>query len=138
MRIPRSAFSAMLLVLLTLACAPRSWAGDLKRISPEEAKALLAEKKVFLLDVRTREEYQAQRIPGTDALIPLQELEARLKELSAVKEKPILVYCRSANRSLRAAELLQKHGFTDVMDMKGGIRQWSSLGYGTESGPAPK
>jgi len=138
MRIRRSALSALTFALLTPACAPHSLAGDIKRISPEEARTLLSEKKVYLLDVRTREEYQAQHIPGADALIPLQELEARLKEIEAVKHKPILIYCRSANRSLQAAELLKKHGFTNLMDMKGGIRQWASLGYGTASGPAPR
>jgi len=108
---------------------------DLKRVSPEQAKVILEGRKPFLLDVRTEAEHTDRHIPGTDALIPLQELSRRIHELEQWKGKPILLYCRSGNRTQQAAKLLHKHGFTDVTDLKGGIQEWMSKGYVTATGP---
>ena len=66
-------------------------------LSPEEAHRRVKEKNPpQFIDVRTREEYREARIPGS-RLIPLQELGGRLKEIDKVK--PVLLYCRSGNRS---------------------------------------
>lgn len=108
---------------------------DVKRIAPEQAKVIIDERTAFLVDVRTEAEHTDRHIPGTDALIPVQELAQRIHELKPWKGKPILLYCRSGNRTQQAAELLQKHGFTDVTDLKGGIQEWMSKGYATATGP---
>ncbi len=77
---------------------------------------------VVFLDVRTVEEHRAKAIPGSQ-LIPVQELESRVDELQPVKDKKIVVYCRSGNRSGTAADILQKHGF-NVVNLSGGMLQW--------------
>jgi len=121
-------------LLLSLVVSCGGSAGSVPRVGPDQAQALLQKPEVLLLDVRTEAEHRDRNIPGTDALIPVQELESRLKELEPHKGKPILVYCRSGNRSLVAAELLKKHGFQDVTDLEGGILAWSAKGLPTGTG----
>jgi rhodanese-related sulfurtransferase len=82
--------------------------------------------EVFILDVRKQEEYDEGHIIGS-TLIPVQELEARLNELP--RNKKILVYCRSGNRSVTASETLVKNGFAQIFNMKGGITEWKNAGY---------
>ena len=81
-----------------------------------------------LLDVRTLEEYQQAHIPGA-TLIPVQELEARLAELAAYADRDVLVYCRSGNRSMTAAKILEQAGFTSIYNLGGGIHSNGSAGY---------
>lgn len=75
-----------------------------------------------LLDVRTPEEYAAGHLANA-ILIPVQELPQRMEELAPFKGKAIIAYCRTGNRSGRAAELLGASGFT-VFNMEGGILKW--------------
>ncbi|MDZ7838994.1 MAG: rhodanese-like domain-containing protein [Actinomycetota bacterium] len=81
--------------------------------------------RYFLLDVRTQEEYDYGHLEGT-YLIPVNELDQKLDELP--RNKPIVVYCRSGNRSARAAEILVNNGFKQVYDM-GGIIDWIAKDY---------
>lgn len=75
----------------------------------------------FLLDVRTPEEHAMADLGGS-ALIPLQDLPARLDELEGQDE--IVVYCRSGARSAQAASFLRARGF-DAINLEGGILAWS-------------
>jgi adenylyltransferase/sulfurtransferase len=81
---------------------------------------------VLLLDVRHEVEWEISKIPGS-TLIPLDALQQRLPELDSWRFKPVVVYCRSGMRSLRAAELLRSAGFTSVMSMAGGIELWAEV-----------
>lgn len=100
------------------------------RINAEAVKKIIdSNKDAIILDVRTPEENKELRIPGS-TLIPLHELEDRLNELPKSEKQPILVYCRSGNRSAQAAALLKQHGFPVVYDF-GGIISWP---YETEKG----
>lgn len=83
----------------------------------------------FFLDVRTVEEWNEYHIPGT-TLIPLDELSVRLNELP--HDQPIVVVCRSGNRSQEGRDILLNAGFTDVTSMTGGVSSWRSLGYPIE------
>ena len=78
----------------------------------------------FLLDVRRPEEYAIANLGG--ALIPLNELPDRIDELDAHRDdEMIVVYCRSGARSARAVEMLQQLGFSNAVNLKGGILAWS-------------
>jgi rhodanese-related sulfurtransferase len=79
----------------------------------------------LLLDVRTQGEYDEGHIEGS-TLIPVNELEGRLDEISEYKNLPVLVYCRSGNRSVTASNILLENGFTDVHNLLGGIRAWNN------------
>ena len=95
----------------------------LQSIDSDQGIELYGSADVVFLDVRTMGEHRAGAIPGSQ-LIPVQELESRMNELQPVKDKKIVVYCRSGNRSSRAAKLLQNHGF-NVVNLSGGMMQWT-------------
>lgn len=101
-------------------------------ISTKEVYDLLNDTSVVLLDVRTMPEHIGERIKETP-LIPVQELEQRINELDQYKDKKIVVYCRTDNRSGYATSLLRKHGF-DAYNMTGGIVRWRAEKLPTISG----
>ena len=77
----------------------------------------------LILDVREDKEYAAGHIPKAKH-IPLGSLNSRIKELDKYKNKPILVNCRSGQRSTRACGILKKAGFETVFNLSGGITAW--------------
>jgi rhodanese-related sulfurtransferase len=83
----------------------------------------------FFLDVREQEEWDTFHIPAT-TLIPLGELPDRLSELP--RNQPIVVVCRSGNRSQEGRNILLDAGFTNITSMAGGVTEWSRLGYPIE------
>ena len=92
-------------------------------ITAEEAKQIMDTGEGYLiLDVRTQAEYDAGHIPGA-VLIPNTEIETRAEEELPDKEQLILVYCRSGNRSKKAAEILVQLGYTNIKEF-GGIIDW--------------
>ncbi len=81
-----------------------------------------------LLDVRTKAEFEGKAAPNFGTLkgainIPLQELESKLASISHLKNKPVLVFCSHSHRSPRASYLLTQNGFTNVINMDGGMSQ---------------
>jgi rhodanese-related sulfurtransferase len=110
----------ILLVVILAACGISS--EGYRNISSKEAKQLIDNKEVVVLDVRTPEEYQDGHIPNA-ILIPLQELENKLNELD--KEEPYLVVCRSGNRSTQASEILTSNSFAKIYNMTGGMNNWT-------------
>lgn len=113
--------SAVLLVLLLVlglsACSMEGY----RNVTADEAKELIDKKEVVVLDVRTAEEYQGGHIPNA-TLIPLQELENRMKELDP--SATYLVVCRSGNRSAQASEILTTNSFKSIYNMTGGMNTW--------------
>jgi rhodanese-related sulfurtransferase len=99
----------------------------MKQYSPREvADAMKQSGSKLLLDVRTEAERQRNSIKGSTH-IPLHELGRRIEELNKHKNKEVICYCQSGNRSVSAAARLKKSGFT-VANMKGGIAEWNSSG----------
>ncbi len=93
---------------------------DFKSITPEEAIARMHhESNLTLLDVRTPEEFRNGHLIHA-INIPLDQLPDRLSQLAPYKAKPMLVYCRSGNRSVSASRILKSHGFTPI-NVKNGI-----------------
>ena len=76
---------------------------------------------IFLLDVREPYEYQIAQIGGT--LIPQNDVPNRLAEIP--RDREIVVQCRSGARSQRIAELLKQSGYTQVVNLAGGILAWA-------------
>jgi adenylyltransferase/sulfurtransferase len=93
-------------------------------ITPLElANWLQRDDRPFLLDVRNPYEVAIASIPGTDKLIPIDQLPERIHELDSAKE--IVVYCRSGVRSARAVALLKQAGFRKIKNLEGGVLRWS-------------
>ena len=76
---------------------------------------------LFLLEVRDEYEYEISNIGGH--LIPLPQLSKRLGELNTGEE--IIALCKMGPRGVKAAEILQQHGFKNVSNLRGGIHAWS-------------
>ncbi len=79
---------------------------------------------LLLLDVREPGEFSVAKIEGA-RLLPLGELEARLGELAAWRDRRVVVHCHHGVRSLRGAAVLREHGFRKVESLAGGIEAWS-------------
>lgn len=93
--------------------------------------AKMRDSGAFVLDVRTPEEWAEFHIPDS-TLITLDQLPSRLAEVP--RGQPILVVCRSGNRSQAGRDILLNAGFTNVTSMAGGLRQWQAEGYPTVAG----
>jgi len=99
-------------------------------VSVDEAYQMYQE-GTFVLDVRTPEEWNEFHAPDT-TLIPLDQLAARVNELP--KDQPIVVICRSGNRSQSGRDILLQAGF-DATSVNGGLNEWRATGYPVVSGP---
>lgn len=94
-------------------------------VTPRQVKRMLDAKEDFvLIDCRQQNEWDITHIEGAK-LLPLQQLPARVGELSGLEEKPIVVHCRSGARSMQFANFLKQQGFENVKSMAGGILLWN-------------
>ena len=94
-----------------------------KQISMAEAKEIMnSESDHILLDVRTQEEYADGHIPGA-ICVPNETIGTEQPVELPDKEKKILVYCRSGNRSKQAAAKLAAMGYSNIVEF-GGIMDW--------------
>ena len=84
---------------------------------------IAAGEDLVLIDVRQPEEHAEVHIPDS-MLIPLGELPARLDELEPYRDREVIVYCRSGNRSGQACMFLSMQGFTNLVNLEGGMLQW--------------
>lgn len=103
-----------------------------EEMTAEQAKAFIASRRPLVLDVRTPKEFYAGHLPGA-TLIPLGQLQSRLNEITEHKSRPILLYCRSGNRSTVAAQILVRNGFKSLYHLRPGLKGWASEGYTIES-----
>jgi rhodanese-related sulfurtransferase len=107
-------------VTLTVAAVARN-------IAPADALALVkARQNIYLLDVRTPQEFQQARIAGAH-LIPIDQLMQRVGELP--QDRPILVYCAVGSRSAQVFSFLARRGYAEVYNLDGGISAWAAKGY---------
>ena len=98
--------------------------------SPEDARSLISEGGVTLLDVRTPEEFAAGHIAGAQNLdFYAEDFADQLGSLD--RGSSYVVYCRSGNRSGRATALMAREDFTSVTDIEGGIQAWETAGLPT-------
>ena len=81
---------------------------------------------VVLIDCRELNEWNLGHIPGA-IYVPRGRLEQRIEE-AVDRDKKIVVYCHSGNRSALAAETMQQMGYKDVASMSGGIQEWADAG----------
>ena len=95
-----------------------------ENMNVDQARTFMDEHPVAdyqLLDVRQPKEYEAGHLAGA-VLAPLKELPERLAEFD--KNKPMIIYCASGNRSKAAAQLLGGKDFSSVYNLAGGIKAW--------------
>jgi rhodanese-related sulfurtransferase len=93
------------------------------QVAAERMAAAAPERAPVVIDVRAPGERRQKRIAGSVG-IPLTHLGERLSELPV--DRPLLVHCAGGYRSSIAASLLQRHGFTEVSEIAGGIAAWEA------------
>lgn len=95
----------------------------IKEVDATAALQLINHKNAVVLDVREDDEYKAGHVLNS-MLIPLGKLKERVGELEQYKEQPVVVVCRSGNRSGTACAMLGKQGFTQAYNLAGGVMAW--------------
>jgi rhodanese-related sulfurtransferase len=89
----------------------------------------------LLVDVRENDEFRNVRIEGA-ALVPMSQFADRHGELP--KDRPLLVMCAGGTRSAAATAFLLRSGWTDVVNVAGGITSWQQAGLPVRRGnPEP-
>ncbi len=125
---PTPTVSSTTAVASTAVAAP---ANTFTNISVQQLKAALdAQEQLVLLDVRTPEEYTGDGHVAGSVLIPVDQIQTRLGELS--KATPIVCICRSGNRSQTACATLAANGYTGLRNVTGGMHAWTAAGYPIE------
>ena len=94
------------------------------RITGALLRRRLGRGSVPLIDVRAEAEWRQEAIRGS-VNIPLEHLRERIAEIA---EGPVVVYCRTGERSSTAASLLEQTGRMNVVDLVGGITAWKASG----------
>ena len=114
-----------LLFLMSVMClfAGCSDKTKFKSVDSKEFERQIAVDGVQLVDVRTADEFASKHIVGAVNIdVTASDFDEKVAKLD--KTKPIAVYCRSGNRSKRAAQRMASAGFV-VVELDGGILSWS-------------
>lgn len=93
----------------------------MKEVTVEELKQMQDSNADFqLIDVREEFEYEFSNLGGLH--IPLAGIVAGQDQLS--RDKQVIIHCRSGKRSAQAVQLLERAGFDNLYNLKGGILAW--------------
>lgn len=100
--------------------------GTYTNIDVKQLKPLLDDPRFFVVNVHIP---YAGEIPGTDALVPFNEVAQQISAFPADKAAPIVIYCRSGSMSAQASKTLVELGYTQVYNVTGGMNAWQAAGY---------
>lgn len=95
-------------------------------LSPQQAINLVNKEQAVIVDIREAAEFRKGHI--VDALnIPFNKLAERKSELSAYKDRPLILVCKMGHTASAAGKLLAGAGFTRVARMSGGMMEWQTM-----------
>lgn len=97
-----------------------------RMITVGELHTMLQNKDFTLINVHIP--YEGE-IPGTNTHIPYNEIDRYTDELPQDKSAKIVLYCRSGSMSATASQTLVEMGYTNVIDVQGGMKAWQAAGY---------
>lgn len=99
----------------------------MKEITVTELKSRLdAGEQLNVIDVREPEEFKEYNIGAK--LIPLGNImNMQWDEIEDLKEQELIVHCRSGKRSMQACMMLEQAGFTNTVNVTGGVMAWQEL-----------
>ena len=126
--------AAAVIIALLVGQPLRARLSGIVSLRPHEAVRVINRENAVLVDVREAAEYEAGHIPNA-LHIPLAGI-ADAKPLQKLKEKPVVLYCRSGQRSMQAGSKLRAQGFTQLYNLAGGIGAWQNENLPVERGRA--
>lgn len=107
------------------AAAAPTTAVRIEQVAPAEFAAVVAVEDVVTVNVHVPDEGS---IPGTDAAIPFDQITAGVSELPKERSTQLAVYCRTGQMSAEAVQTLRDLGYTDVVELRGGMEAWTADG----------
>ena len=120
---------AILIMAFAVSCLGNETSDtDVKIVTAEEVQEITKMEDVQLIDVRTPEEYEEGHLANSQNIDYYSDtFEEEIMKLD--KSKPVLVYCKSGNRSGKCTKKMEEAGFVKIYDMEGGIVEWKYKGY---------
>ena len=100
-------------------------AGSVTLLAPTDYQSATSRSDAFVVNVHVP--YEGE-IDGTDAFIPFDSIEEHAAELPTDKTAPLYIYCRSGRMSAAATPALQRLGYVNIIDLKGGMQAWEAAG----------
>jgi phage shock protein E len=127
-----------LLTVLAVLVSTAAFAGDVPGMTEDALLARMAggDKTLVVLDVRTPKEFAEGHVPGA-VNISHDELEGRLSELDADRDRDVVVYCHSGRRAGLALGMLEKAGFKRLYHLEGDYMGWTAAQRPVETAAAP-
>lgn len=137
-----SSIGLMIIMTGSLTSVTHAQAAKPRAITVNEAQALLQEGKVMLFDVREPQEFVAgiaanEKGEAIARMLPMSQLATRMQEIPNDPAQPVLLICRTQNRSAAVAQTLAKNGYTNITYINGGMKEWYERKLPTASIPKP-
>lgn len=132
----RRPFFALLIAGLASPALPALAQGG-PAVSLEAARAAFEAGKVTLVDIREPDEHATGVAAGAQ-LLPMRQLAARLSEIPADPQRPVLLICNTQNRSRAVQKALQERGYRHVQYVNGGMSEWARRGWPMVKPGTPK
>lgn len=98
---------------------------NVKSISANQLQAMMETDSLNLIDVRTPEEVELGYIKGTKLFIDYSSSDFEQKVSKLDKNKKYVVYCASGIRSAKSFKIMEKLGFTNILNLSGGFSSWN-------------
>jgi rhodanese-related sulfurtransferase len=127
----RLALTGLLLATSALlaACSPdASAAADPLRVQLEEGRQLFESGQALLFDIREADEH-ATGVAAGAKLLPMSQLQQRVNEIPNDPAQPVLIICKTQNRSGKVALALREAGWNNVRYVHGGMSSWAKNGW---------
>jgi rhodanese-related sulfurtransferase len=123
----------ILLVGIAAALAGSAHAGrhltaDGDVVSLDHARSEFEAGRAILIDIREPDEHATGVAPGA-MLLPMRQLGRRLAEIPTDPSRPVLLICRTQNRSSATLRALREHGYAHVRYVHGGMSEWARRGW---------
>jgi len=111
----------LIVIISLVGCSSKSEIGHINTQELEQRMSQSNPDETLYIDVREPDEFQSSHIEGMRNM-PLSSLNDSFSQLQ--KDKEIVIICRSGNRSMQAAKLLQDNGYGKVINVDGGMNDW--------------
>lgn len=106
-------------------------------VTPAGLTALMNAGKALVIDLSSAQDYQKAHIPGARH-VALSQFDPESPDLARVKDMPVAVYCGRGVSANSAARRLARAGFSNVVNLQGGLRAWIDAQLPVESGAGKK